>query len=315
MSGHITALQGGASSGAAAPTKHEPYGLNDLMNLSVSTGAISPAMARTMRETMHFERQRPIGANHVARLAEEMRRGWFLAGTPIFICVLPDGQQVIVNGNHTLEAITESGVTLPLVIIRRQVRDMDEAAAAYATFDIHRARTWKNTLQAIGFGDEVPMAEKVIAALGLIQTGFTYAGNNEFDRNSRKARFELVPDYTTAAHVIAGCLENAPRIERQYIERAGTMAVALYTARYQPSLAEEFWGEMVRDDGLRATDPRKSFLRWCATNKSGAGSTRPLQARAAATAWNAYFQKRDLDFIRPIHTMRLLGTPLHKGAD
>jgi hypothetical protein len=294
---------------------HQPYRLEDLTGLTVTTGAISPAMARHMRNTMHFERQRPISVRNVARLAEEMKRGWFLPGTPIFICVLPDGREYIVNGNHTLEAIADSGVTVPLVMVRQQVRDIEGAARAYATFDIQQTRSWGAALMATGFAAILPMPEKVAAAVGLIMVGFKPSNEDAFMLRSRTARMQLIPDYVGAAHTLFASLAEAPQSNQRLIMRAAFLAVALVTARYQPSTAAEFWGGLALDDGLKASDPRKTLMRYASNNPAAGAAGRALHAKAAALAWNAFFEGRPLEYCKPTQMadIRILGTPWHKG--
>jgi hypothetical protein len=292
-----------------------PYGLDDLMALEVTTGAVSPAMAKHMRETMHFERQRPISMKNVQRLAKEMSMGWFLSGTPIFICVLPDGRKQIVNGNHTLEAVTHSGVTIPLTMIWKQVRGIEDVARCYATFDIQKTRTWMDTLQAVGYSGKIPEVGKVVSALSLVQMGF--ANLNSSDYTSRQARLQMLPDYTKAAYLLHGAMEGAPAANQKIIRRAAFFSVALYTARYQPIAAEEFWGGLAKDDGLTKNDPRKALLRFGVANRAEGGLTqRVYHAKGAMLAWNAFFENRSLEFCRPASmlTARILGTPMHKGA-
>jgi hypothetical protein len=103
-----------------------PYETAAKNAISSETVMMSPQMARTMRAKAHFDRQRPIRQPHVERLKEEMDRGWFLPGTPIWLCVLPSGQEWIINGNHTLEAIGSSDFSVPLTVIRQRVRDQLE---------------------------------------------------------------------------------------------------------------------------------------------------------------------------------------------
>lgn len=296
--------------------KRAPYGLDDLMALEVTTGAVSPAMAKHMRASMHFERQRPISERNVDRLAEEMRRGWFLAGTPIFICVLPDGRQQIVNGNHTLEAVAESGVTIPLVIIRKRVCSMDEAAAAYAVMDIQKTRTWGDTLRAVGYSEEIPMAAHVNAAISIIISGFQDSTAGREAAASRHYRLQIIPEYSKAAQLIANCFDGAPMGSAKLIKRAPIFAVALYTARFQPAAAEEFWRGALMDDGLGKNDPRKALLRYSTNNAVTGTKGRNDAARAAIQAWNAWFDGRTLEYCRPnaAGSIRILGTPMHKGA-
>src|SRR5579875_3709638 len=115
-----------------------PYGEADLAALRTEALMVTPAMAKMLRASCHFERQRPINARNVERLAMEMRRGWFITGTPVFMAVLPDGSMRIVNGNHTLEAVQSSGVSIPLAFIYSKVSDIEGAARIYACLDLQK---------------------------------------------------------------------------------------------------------------------------------------------------------------------------------
>lgn len=293
----------------------EPYGLDDLTGLSMTAGAISPAMARHMRKTMLFERQRPINQKNVERLAEAMRRGWFIAGTPVFICVLPDGREYIVNGNHTLEGVAESGVTIPLIMIRKRVPDMDAAARVYSNFDIQKMRSWTDTLRAVGYSETLPNAGLVGAALPLIMGDFVDTPEARHRASSRDLRLQMLPEYKRAAAIMAECMHDAPTASVRYLKRAPVFAVALYTAKHQPSFAAEFWRGMAMDDGLAGNDPRKALLRFCAKNSSSGTQKRMENLKAAVAAWNAGFEGRITEYFKPsaMSQIRILGTPFHKG--
>jgi hypothetical protein len=85
--------------------------------------------------------------------------------------------------------------------------------------------------------------------------------------------------------------------------------------RYQPSTAEEFWRTMVWDDGLWKDDARKVLLRWLTNHDTtGMQATRENIA-ACANAWNAAFEGRSLDHLKPALTAKvsILGTPWAAG--
>lgn len=93
------------------------------------------------------------------------------------------------------------------------------------------------------------------------------------------------------------------------------MAVSLVTMRYQPSNAESFWRDLVWDDGLRKDDPRKVLLRYLQQHDTvGAQATRQ-NILAASNAWNAAFEGRTIDHLKPTMTARLsiMGTPWAGG--
>lgn len=292
-----------------------PYPTADVKRLRSEVVVVDPAMAKTLRSSCHFERQRPINARNVERLAVEMRRGWFIPGTPIFFAVLPDGSMRIVNGNHTLEAVSEADVSLPLVFIYARVDDIEGAARIYASMDLQKMRTWSNALQALGLSGEVPMSNYVLPAIGILMAGFKADQTNVEATSSRTARFGKVDEYKEAAALLHASWTSAPLTNQRLLRRAAFMAVALETARYQPSTAVEFWGGAAKDDGLAANDPRKALLRYATNNKAMGAGERNSHCKAAGLAWNAFFAQRKLEVCKPnaMGDFRLSGTPWHNG--
>jgi hypothetical protein len=97
---------------------------------------------------------------------------------------------------------------------------------------------------------------------------------------------------------------------RGLLYRSQVMAVALETLHYQPSGGFDFWQTTAADDGLRQGDPRKTLLRWLQDNPGHGGTAEPTM-RAAALAWNAHYQGRDLKVLRPsaMAAISIAGTP------
>lgn len=279
---------------------------------------IDPGTARYMRDNWNFERQRKISPINVNRLAEEMRQGRFTPGTQIYVCVLPSGEQVIVNGNHTLEAVHASGTPQVLVVTRKHVKDIDEAGKLYAVFDIHKARTWLDSIKATGMneGETASRTSKVLAALGVIENRFDQGGAN-LNGVSRLGRIERAAEYEESATLFFTSIDGASKEGGRFVKRAPIMAVALTTFRYQPSLAMEFWGDFSHDDGLTAGMPERALMNYLRNNRGGGGAAvRKLQTRAAALAWNAKFRGEETAMVKPnaMTSFFLLGTPLSRGT-
>lgn len=274
---------------------------------------VTPEMARHWRTTAHFERQRKISDQNIKRLANEMTAGRFTPGTQIYICILPDGTLVLVNGNHTLEAIALSGIPQLLTVTTKHVSDQNEAGLIYAVFDIQRTRSWRDSLRAVGTDENMPHASEVLSAIGIIEDGFAHTRAEVISRIDRINKLE---EYSEAANMFAECIFNTPRETKKLIKRVAIIAVALETFRYQPSFAMEFWSKVANDDGLVKGDPEKALLTWL-RNSIGAGgrSAQIEHSRAAASAWNAAFQGRQVVTVKPnaIKNFHLLGTPWSSG--
>ncbi len=276
---------------------------------------ITPEAARWMRDNYHFERQRNINQRNVDRLAAEMKAGRFTPGTQIYICTLPDGSNVIVNGNHTLEGVAQSAVAQVLTITHKRVADLDEAGRIYAVFDIQKVRSWRDSLRATGQGEDFPFAEKVLAALGVIELRFN---TSQITATSRIQRINAMEDYRDAVEILSDALSGGSTETRRLITRAAVFAVALETSRYQPSLAGEFWSKISRDDGLVKGTPEKALLGWLRNVRSSTGySIRRAHALAAASAWNAAFKGEGRDHLKPgaMSSFFLLGTPWSNGVE
>jgi hypothetical protein len=284
----------------------------DLHDTYSAVELVTPSQARHMRDTMHFERQRDITSARVQRLAQEMQKGRFTPGTQVYVCVLPDGAQIVVNGNHTLEAIHALGEAQVLTITKRAVADINEAGRIYAVFDTHSRRTWRASLRAVGNFDDIPDSGAVLSAIGVIASGFGEPGVvDKPDNTDRLTRLAMLEDYREAVHLRAEALDRGSKNAKSLIRRAGVLAVSLETFRYQPSAAADFWSRVANDEGLVSGDPERALLTWCRAQKGGGTAFIRDHVLAAATAWNLYFKResRKVLHIRKAGGFRLLGTP------
>lgn len=289
--------------------------MNQKAKVTSEVKVVTPDYARHLRDTAHFERQRSIRPENVRRLADEMAAGWFTQGTQIYICILPDGGQVVVNGNHTLEAICASGIPQAMTITKKQVSDINEAGRIYAVFDIQKVRSWRDSLRAVGADDTIPLAPRVLSAIGVIDEKFGQDPSGA--SRSRQGRINKMEDYRAAVDLLMECLAKAPHDSAQAVKRAPIMAVALETLRYQPSLGFEFWQRMAQDDGLTAGMPEKALLGWIRKRRLATGTGRREHCRAAALAWNRAFQGKECDYVKPnqMASFYLLGTPWANGME
>jgi len=282
------------------------------MTVQSRTATINETLAREMRRAMHFPLQRNIQPMNKKRLAVEYKAGRFVQGTQITIARLPNGECYIVDGNHRLEVVVETGLAQTFTLTIIDVPDMRAVAELYSRFDNHRPRTWGDGCKAQGLAETVPMAPKVMAALGLIQQGFAPAREFVEAKYSKQVRFDLMRDYIAEAALLEAAFKGAPSANVKLIKRAAVLAVALETARYQPSVAVEFWGGVAHDDKLGSTDPRKCLLRWLQNNPvTSLSNVTGSQSKAAALCWNAWYKGNNYSSVQPtkMPVLVLAGTP------
>ena len=279
---------------------------------------VTPAHARHLRDTCHFERQRNLSKRNIDRLSSEMTAGRFISGTQIFLCVLPDRSMVLVNGNHTLESVIDSGLPQWLTLTYLIVTDLDHAARIYARFDIHKARTWADALRAIGVvsGRSAHWVSAANSGIGIALGGFR-AGKERIEAKSRDVRAKIFLEYEEAIHLMTSAVADAPNT--RLFRRGGVMSVALETFRYQATSAIEFWSVTAKDDGLRNGQPEKALLRYLQriTGASGGRDVQLNTARACALAWNAHFRGREISALKvnAFTDFRIAGTPWRNGRN
>lgn len=274
--------------------------------------SVTPAMAEGLRGSAHFPRQRRIDRANVVRLAEAMVKGTFTPGTQIYLGQLPNGDQYVLNGNHTLEAVVASEKAQLLTITTVPVRSLDEAGEIYAVFDIQKRRSFKESLDATGKGEGIVDPRRVLSCMGIIATSFTHKFTGGGDR---LALINMLDGYKESAEIFAQCIKGAPKANGEMLKRAPVMAVALETIKHQPSAAEDFWTKTAHDDGLPATAPEKALLNWLRNNRANGETARRMTTHAAASAWNAAWKGEERKFIKPssMTTFFILGTPWDQG--
>lgn len=275
---------------------------------------VTPALARRILTLHNYERQRPLKHTHVSFLADEMRRGSFLAGTQIAFAKHKD-RLILVNGQHRLNAQIESAETVEYQVI---IHTAETAADVHRHYYRHdrggKARSDSEVLASVGIAERfnlsATLTRAVFHAQPLIANGFTRPNHMEnVTLRNDDLRLDGCKPWWSSAETFQGLVAPAPASVRKRLYSSQAVAVALVTLKYQPEKAAEFWSGLAKDDGLRRDDPRKALLidlgarEWF--RKSADGS------RSTSTAWNAFYQDRPL---RRIHIVdgspvRIAGTP------
>lgn len=277
---------------------------------------ITPDVAVNLVTKYNYENQRPPSKKHVMVLAETMRRGEFREFTSIDFAVL-DGIPHLINGQHTLHAISVAKKPIWLSIHLHRVSSKQEIEDRYSKYDIGRTRSLRDVMGDIGeeLGLTVKERDALAVAVGWINGGFRpYSGNDDAIRIYEAKNFELkksmMREWAREASAFFGCINPAPGFNKALFYRGAVLAVALITLRHSKEKALEFWSGSAIDDGLRNGDPRKALINWLRNNP--VGKTQTMQHRAAIACWNAWFKEKNLTKVYPDTgaSLNILGTPI-----
>lgn len=269
-----------------------------------------------------FERQRTIRPYHTQFLAHLMEQNRFRPLSTIDVACYKD-RKFLINGYHTLSAIVRSRKRQQVLVIERQVTTMAEVAQIYTTFDRHLSRTPFDMLNAYGFPEQYAFTKDqnagLLAAVKLLLSGFVWdkhsSSAGRLYLNDQEILYNSVCNWLPEAAQFFDDMDGAPEIIRRGLLRAGTLAVALVTYRFQPGMAEEYWTMVAHDKAPEADSPAKTCTHYLisTTVKQAKGAIR--YARAMAQCWNAFVGNRSYSSVRSTDIatpIKIEGTP-HDG--
>lgn len=257
------------------------------------------------------------GKKHVRVLADIMKRGAWRAKDKLDFAKVGSAY-VLVNGHHRLTAQAVSGVDIEWTVVIHDCSDMGAVADLYYSFDTNlRIRSNHNILAATGIAEEMGMlpmaAEALYRAVPLIEANFDFsvAARDPIMERVIDRRLERMRSFQREALAFDKAITLAPATVKKRLRAQGPMAVALMAFRHQADLAADFWTGLAENDGLRKGDARHTYLRLLTSEIGNGGPTAEAGARAAATAWNAFFEGRQITIIKSSSgKIRIAGTPI-----
>jgi len=234
--------------------------------MNVEMKSITPADAAHML-TMNTS-NRPANVHHVKRLARQMTLGrWKINGDTI--CM--NGTRLI-DGQHRLMAIIESGCTIQTLVVEGIDSD------AFDTKDIGKRRTAADTLAVNGEAN----CKSLAAALGVIDRYMT-------SRMDRAVRYEnneietLLEKYPEVRESIKVC-----RKTKGMVPQATLVACHYLFARKDKAAADEFVENLLQGMNLSEGDPEYVLRERLLKNSlASAKMTSMSIAAIIVKAWNA----------------------------
>ena len=293
---------------------------------------VTPAIADRWLKLGFFDFQRKMKLARVEELAGEMLADNFEPGTTINIAELMNSTRfVLINGQHTLQAIIDSGLPQWLTIVRRRVKNLAEAGVSYSRIDIQATRRPAQRLKALNLPEIEKLSNQqcssLISAIKLLLADFEHKPSTSIagaksgpDRaifGSAQRWAEGIEEYRDAIRKYLSALDYASDgNQKRRLMRSSVLAVGLATMRYQPEKAWNYWASIAAEDGLRANTPEMRTSNWLRENKGGSGGVSIKQAKYFAFGWKAHFEgKTTLSALRSLEPnlpgVTIAGTPFN----
>lgn len=255
--------------------------------VKVTRKNITPQVAENLLDNL-YERQRAVKPQVVKRYAEAMRNGeWLTTGDTIKLS--EDGK--VMDGQHRLRAIVESGFTLEGAII---IQGVDEDA--FNVMDQGRPRTFADWLTSDGVGKT---ANALAAA---VNATFRYKYNSKFTVGGGvKPGINLLIQ-TYRDENIERWVTRGIELGRTFSFPSAPLIAFLYVAELsQAANVEEFAEALLKGEGLAATHPAY-LARQALIKRMSLAPGKRLPADTYMTelvwCWNAFAEEREVDKIR-----------------
>ncbi len=307
------------------PLSQKSHGISSIIHSAIARSngqpfKLSPGTAQRILDEANFHGQRSIADRKLHEHLFNAKNGTWDGRYPLAFCEFPDGNLWLVDGQHRCMTIVMHAIALPVSCIIFKVETEEEARKIYAGFDkVCSVRSTAETLDALDvastLGIKKVTANALYRAVAVINNGmepdYRWA---DIESNVSGARLKALDDWSKEAKEFDRITKSATNTLLRKLRGAGCFAVFLYTLRYQPGRAEDFWKGLCDNDGLRRNDPRSALLSDLTTRTFSTGSNRQT-VQAPVMAWNAYCEGRDLKFIKCVEGAQIIiwGTPIGKA--
>lgn len=295
--------------------------MKDVSHLRSAIQSVDQKSAAAMAVWSDPDFQRPLVPSHTGKLSMIMLADNFLTGH-IVIAIL-GGRRILANGQHTLQAIIETGRTQRCLVEEYAVKDKEAYARLFHAFDTEaRTRSWVDCARAYQIGSNGSMPGGVTPSiLNAFRNGY------EFYRNmvpggeraiTRMGRFDAIAKLTDELAMYVQLAGEA--IDLKLVRRAPVIGAMIATFWADRDIAPRFWREVVTgffsDHGNpdAPTYRLHQYLRNTVILTGGAGGEGHRARRSLGTAnglgtqfdvycccinaWNAHCQGRSLQRLR-----------------
>lgn len=244
-----------------------------------------------------FFGQRPIKDAKVKRIINLMKEDMFLDGDIAFAnCCYNGGETVLVNGQHTLTAVVETGIDIIARVRTFNCYSPDDLAMLYNQFDSEQMRSMQDrvrvTTKSLNLDWSAKISSIVVSAIAYIR-GKQNAPGNE--------RVELLKEHIAEGAWVNSILSNNAA-DSGFMFRIPVVIAMILSWKQNREAANEFWTSVKDGENLKKSMPAYVLRSWLirtniktysiksqnmrVSGKDSAGRTETLAK--CVVAWNAF---------------------------
>jgi len=250
------------------------------------TEKVDSKRARELLATMRHNRK--VTRTVVEDYARQMREGlWRSTSQGLII----DWNNQLMNGQHRLLAVVESGVTIEVDVT------YGEDPENFMVLDKHRKRDLRDDLSIAGVEYPIETSRLYRVYLDIIQTKpdryIAFGARTRWGWKPETAIDWAKENQAKLIHVIQKCKQK----QAKAILRPPAIMMALYYRFYElePEHADEFFGELIKGCGTGAVGKLRDALEGLMMERvRGSSPPRYMWAALVIKAWNAYVQGKRL---------------------
>jgi len=280
---------------------------------------VTPAVAKRILSDLNYVHQRDIEPPHVKVIGYLMQNRMWTQGSQLAFGRL-DGELHLMNGQHRLTAVVETGIPIEFQVLIVDVNTAEELHELYTRYDTtQRERKGGEVLNALNlpaqWGFSKSFANDVVGASVVIANGMrkpVYT-RDPLLTSCHEFRVQLAESWWPIARELKELRRGADSDVSKRLFKAGFLSVMLVTMKHQPAKARVFWRRVMDNSGLVRETPEHTFVNL--VNRNSWKGDQDSCIAAAMLAWNAAYAGKKLVQIHPdgCKHRKVLGTPFERG--
>jgi len=270
-----------------------------LRPLSREIIAITPLLARDYIKLNTFSSQRYISKKHTQTLSNKMKQGRFRIGSLAIAIDQSNGiedKRVLMNGQHQLHAVMDSGKTIEVLLEKYVCKKRRELSELFRQFDNHYMRSIASMVKVEA--DVLQMKVPLRIASAVVSAAAYLAGVDDKDK-----KVEMLQHLVDEANFLNDLL-GAKNKASAHMRRRVVVAAIISSFKVVGQDAESFWVDVRDGEMLRKKMPQ-FYLRQYLLNAT-MSSRNPQKTRVTdkemyykcAVAWNRYRQGVEITSIQ-----------------